>query len=183
MTNDNGLLSCRTKSRGSASRFAASIPRFAILFGLLLLASCSSGTCPTAKCTGGITFYVADIVGSLARGTNERLQICFDATCRDVTLSRANSTGTIFLAFAGVGTDAVHDITVTGAGSAKGTYKGKLASYLQKPNGATCAGRCALASVRIGNDGKVTPGTPAVPSTSSSVVPQSDAVVTSTSHA
>jgi hypothetical protein len=143
--------------------------RAACVFVACVLVSCSSGSCPTAKCTGGITFYVADVAGSLARGTSEPLHICFDSACRDVVISRANAGGTIFVPFSGVGTDVVHDITVTGSGSLKGEYNGKLASYVQQPNGAACAGSCALASVKIAADGALTPGTPAAPATSTSV--------------
>jgi hypothetical protein len=143
--------------------------RFSVLLVAVVLVSCSSSACPTTKCTGGITFYVAEVAGSLARGTSEPLHICFDSTCQDVVISRANAGGTIFVPFSGVGTDVVHDITVTGAGALKGDYKGKLAGYIQKPNGAACAGSCALASVKIGADGTLTPGIPAAPTTSTSV--------------
>ena len=49
---------------------------------------------------------------------------------------------------------------MTGAGSFHGEYKGKLASYVQKPNGASCPGSCALATVKIGSDGTLSPGVP-----------------------
>jgi hypothetical protein len=128
----------------------------------LLVASC--GDCGSAKCTEGVTFLVADVAGSLARGTDEPLHICFDGSCQDVTISRANAGGTVFLPFSGVGKDIDHDVTVTGAGSMHGEYNGKLSSYVQKPNGSSCPGSCALATVKIGSDGTLTPGVPVVPS-------------------
>jgi hypothetical protein len=137
--------------------------RFALLAAAFLVGSCSH--CSTAKCKEGITFYVADVAGSLARGTAEPLRICLDGNCQDVTITRANAGGTVFLAFSGVAKDIDHDLTVTGTGSLKGQYTGKLSSYIQKPNGASCPGTCALASVKIGSDGKLTPGIPAVQKT------------------
>ena len=126
------------------------------------IASCSD--CGSAKCTEGITFLVADVAGSLAGGTQEPLHICFDGTCQDVTISRANAGGTVFLPFSGVGKAVDHDLTVVGTGSMHGEYKGKLANYVQKPNGSSCPGSCALASVKIGSDGTLTPGVPSAPS-------------------
>ena len=125
-----------------------------------MLVSCSSNGCPTAKCSGGITFNVAELAGALARGTDEPLHICLDGTCHDVTVARATTGGSIFVAFEGVGSGTDHDLTVTGIGSLKGEYKGKLASYEQKPNGASCPGSCALATVKIGADGRLTVGVP-----------------------
>lgn len=129
------------------------------------VASCSD--CGSAKCAEGITFLVADVAGSLARGTEEPLHICLDGACQDVTISRANAGGTVFLPFKGVGKDTDHDLTLVGTGSMRGEYKGKLASYVQKPNGSSCPGRCALSTVKIGADGTLTPGTPAAPSATS----------------
>jgi len=177
MTDEQTSVVSRTPYVRRASYSVAMLRRAAVVFVALVLVSCSSSSCPTAKCTGGVTFFVAEVAGSLARGTTEPLHICFDSSCQDVVISRANAGGTIFVPFSGVGTDAVHDITVTGAGSLKGEFKGKLASYVQRPNGANCAGSCALASVKIGADGALTPGTPAAPATSTSV-----GAVTSTSQ-
>ena len=117
------------------------------------------------KCTSGITFAVAGVAGALAGGTTEPLHICLDGTCHDVTIARANAGGTVFVAFAGLGTDSEHDLTVTGTGSFKGEYKGKLATFAQKPNGASCPGSCALATVKIAADGTLTPGVPSTPTT------------------
>ena len=126
-----------------------------------VVASCTD--CGSATCTEGITFLVGDVAGSLAGGTQEPLHICFDGTCQDVTISRANAGGTVFLPFSGVGKDSDHDLTLAGTGSMHGEYKGKLASYVQRPNGGSCPGSCALASVKIGSDGTLTPGIPTVP--------------------
>ena len=139
-----------------ASYAAAMIRRIALVAVALTMVACS--TC-TTKCTGGITFLVADVAGALARGTTESLTICFDGPCQNVTISRANAGGSIFLAFSGVGKDVDHTLTVTGAGALKGEYSGKLTSYVQKPSGGCKS--CALATVKIGADGTLTPGVPA----------------------
>lgn len=137
---------------------AAMIRRIALVGVALTLVACS--TC-TTKCTGGVTFVVADVAGALARGTTEPLKICFDGQCQTVTISRANAGGTVFLAFSGVGKDVDHTLTVTGTGALQGRYSGKLASFVQKPGGGCKS--CALATVKIGADGTLTPGVPAAP--------------------
>ena len=139
--------------------------RLSLIAVAWLLVSCSSNGCPSATCPGGITFNVAEVAGALARGSDEQLHICLDGTCHDTTVSRANAGGSIFVAFEGVGNGADHDLTVTGIGSLKGEYKGKLASYDQKPNGASCPGSCALATVKIAADGTLIPGVPKAPVT------------------
>jgi hypothetical protein len=120
--------------------------------------SCSH--CASAKCKEGITFDVAAVAGSLARGTEQPLHICFDGTCRDVTITRASAGGNLFVPFSDVGKDSDHHLTVTGGSSLNGDYTGRLSSYTQKPNGAACPGSCALATVRIDSDGKLTPAVP-----------------------
>ncbi len=169
MTDARELILARTLNGRVVPYSVRMLRRLAVLLGAVVLASCSNSSCPTAKCNGGITFYVAEVAGSLARGTSEPLHICFDSSCNDVVVSRANSGGTIFVPFSGVGADVVHDITVTGSGVFKGEFKGKLPSYVQRPNGAACPGSCALASVKISADGSLTPGTPAAPPTSTSL--------------
>jgi hypothetical protein len=160
-----------------ASYPVAILRRLAVVVAAaFLVVSCSDCS---AKCTQGITFLVADVAGSLARGTTEPLHICFDDQCQDVAISRANSGGTVFLPFSGVGKDTDHDLTVTGAGALKGEYKGKLASYVQKPNGNSCPS-CALATVKIGADGVLTPGVPVAPKTTTTVGSVPAAGVTST---
>ena len=135
------------------------IRRAAVLVAALALAAC--GDCGDAKCDGGITFFVADVAGGLARGTTEPLHICLDGTCQDVTISRDDAGGTVFIPFDDVGKAGDHYLTVTGIGSLHGGYKGPLAVFVQKPNGSTCPGSCALASVKIASDGTLTPGVPA----------------------
>ena len=134
--------------------------RLAVLAGVVALAialvACDS--CDS-KCTEGITFYVAEIAGALSRGRSAPLSVCFDGTCKDVTITREQSGGSVFLAFDGVGKNVDHDLTVTGTGSIKGEFKGKLASFTQDPGG-DCSS-CALATVKIGADGTLTPGVPA----------------------
>ncbi len=133
--------------------------RIALVGVALVLVSCSD--CGT-KCTQGITFAVADVAGALARGTEQPLKICFDGQCRDVTIKRANAGGSVFLPFGGVGTTGDHHLTVSGSASMKGDYNGPLASYSQK----TGCGTCALATVKIGADGAITPGVPIGPAPS-----------------
>jgi hypothetical protein len=116
--------------------------------------------CDTA-CKGGITLYVADLAGSLSRGGSEPLHVCFDDNCQDVTITRDDSGGSVFLPFKGVGADIEHTLTVTGVGALKGEYTGKIDSYTQDPGG-DCA-TCILATVKIGADGTLTPAVSATP--------------------
>ena len=142
--------------------------RLAFSTAVLLLVSCSPNSAlPTIKCKEGITFYVAELAGALARGTNEPLHICFDGNCQDTTVTRANVGGSVFVAFGGVGGAGDHHITVTGAGALKGDYSGKLATFTQRPNGAAGPGACSLATVKIAADGTLIPGVPASSSSSS----------------
>ena len=133
----------------------------AVALGLVACSNCNS------PCKQGITFYVAEVAGSLSRGGTEPLNICFDGSCKDVTITREQVGGSVFVPFTGVGKTGDHDLTVTGTGSFKGEYKGKLASYVQKGSGG-CAS-CALATVKIGADGTLTPGVPATPATTTTV--------------
>jgi hypothetical protein len=91
------------------------------------------------------------------------LTICFDGTCKDVTITRDQVGGSVFLPFNGVGKATEHDLTVTGTGTFKGEFKGKLASFTQDPGG-DCSS-CSLATVKIGADGTLTPGVPAASTT------------------
>ncbi|MEP7048510.1 MAG: hypothetical protein ABI949_17600 [Ilumatobacteraceae bacterium] len=140
--------------------------RVALVVVAVTLVACSN--CDN-KCTQGITFLVSNVAGALARGSSEPLTICFDGTCHDVKITRANAGGSVFLPFTGVGNKADHDLTVTGTGSFKGEYHGPVASYSQEPGGGCKT--CALATVKIGADGTLTPGVVAIPaSTTTSVV-------------
>jgi hypothetical protein len=141
-----------------------------------VVVSCSH--CAGTSCKEGITFDVSGVAGSLARGTDVPLHICFDGSCQDVTVTRANAGGSVFVPFNGVDKDIDHELTVTGTGSMKGEYKGKLYSYVQKPNGAACPGTCALATVKIGADGKLTPGVPASPQTTTAATNAEDSSTT-----
>ncbi|HEY0521569.1 MAG TPA: hypothetical protein VGC84_18915 [Ilumatobacteraceae bacterium] len=135
--------------------------RVAAIIALAGLVGCRD--CGT-KCEEGITFYVADLAGSLGRGGSEPLHICFDGTCHDVTITRKDSGGSVFLPFSGVGTSTDHTLTVAGVGALAGHYTGPLDSYTQKPGG-DCA-KCDLTTVKIGADGTLTPATSAKPVTS-----------------
>lgn len=126
--------------------------RLSLVVVALALVACSN--CD-ANCSEGITFYVAELAGSLGRGGKEPLHICLDGQCQDVTITRDNSGGSVFLKFKGVGSDVEHDLTMTGVGALKGEYNGKIYSYTQDPGGDCKA--CALATVKIGADGTLTP--------------------------
>lgn len=134
--------------------------RLALVAVALGLVACSNSG---AKCTGGITFYVAEVAGALSRGGTVPLTICFDGTCKDVTITRDQVGGSVFLPFEGVGNDIDHDLTVTGTASLHGEFKGKLPSYTQDPGGDSST--CSLATVKIAADGTLTPGVPATPGT------------------
>lgn len=138
--------------------------RFALVAVALALVACSD--CDV-QCKEGITFYVAEVAGALGRGGEEPLHICFDGDCKDTTVTRDNVGGSIFLAFNGVGKDVDHDLTVTGTGAFKGEYKGKITSYTQDPGGDCKA--CALATVKIGDDGTLTPAVVATTATTTTV--------------
>jgi hypothetical protein len=140
------------------------VRRLIIAVAALVLVACSN--CDN-KCTEGITFNVAEIAGALANGGKVPLHVCFDGDCKDVTITRDNSAGSVFLPFKGVGKDVDHDITVTGTASLKGEYKGKLQAFVQKPGG-SCA-VCGLATVKIGVDGTITPGSVPTPATATTV--------------
>ena len=135
----------------------------AVAFSLGLVA-CSNCKAP---CKQGITFYVAEVAGALSRGRSADLHICLDGNCGDVTITRDNVGGSVFVPLKGVGKDIDHDLTVTGGSSFKGEYKGKLTSYIQNP-GSGCSS-CALATVKIAADGQLTPGVPAVAATTTTV--------------
>jgi hypothetical protein len=132
-----------------------------VAFALVACSDCSS------KCKEGITFYVAEVAGALSRGGTEPVTICFDGSCQDTTITREQVGGSVFLPFKGVGKNIEHDLTVTGVGAFKGEYKGKLPSYLQDPGG-SCS-TCALATVKIGATGTLTPAVPAPQNTTTTV--------------
>ena len=138
--------------------------RLAVFAGAvaLALALVSCGNCDS-KCTEGITFYVAELAGALSRGGTEPLTVCFDGTCKDVTITRDQVGGSVFLPFTGVGKAVDHNLTVTGIGSLKEVFTGKLPSYTQDPGG-ECSS-CSLATVKIAADGTLTPGVAAVSAT------------------
>jgi hypothetical protein len=138
--------------------------RLALVAVALVLVGCSN--CD-AKCTEGITFYVAEVAGALSRGGSVPLTVCLDGTCKDVTITRDQVGGSVFLAFKGVGKDVDHDLTVTGTASLHGEFKGKLPSYTQDPGG-DCSS-CSLATVKIAADGTLTPGVPVTPATTTTV--------------
>jgi hypothetical protein len=138
--------------------------RITLVVVALALVACSNCN---AKCKEGITFYVAEVAGALARGSSEPLHICLDGSCQDVTVTREHVGTSVFLPFTGVGKNVDHDLTVTGIGAFKGEYKGKLPSYLQDPGG-SCS-TCALATVKIGANGTLTPGVPAPPAATTTV--------------
>jgi hypothetical protein len=117
---------------------------------LVALAACSSGT----NCKEGITFFIGSIAGSLKPGSSLPVTICFDGTCQVTTITHAQTAGTVFLPFKGVGSSADHTITVKADGGVNGEYKGPIDTFQQKSGD----GSCALAAVKIGADGTITPG-------------------------
>jgi hypothetical protein len=119
------------------------------------------------KCKEGITFSIGEIAGALAPGGQEQLNICFDNTCHDVTVTRQNAGGSVFLPFNGVGKAGDHHITVKGTGSFQGDYTGPVFSYTQDPGGSCKA--CSLTTVKIGIDGTITPAMPVTPASSTTV--------------
>lgn len=129
--------------------------RLALVAVALVAVACSSCDKP---CKEGITFYVADVAGALSRGGEVPLKICFDGSCQDLTITRDNVGGSTFLSFSGVGKQGDHELTVTSTTSLKGNYKGPIYSYSQDPGG-DCK-TCALATVKIGADGTLTPALP-----------------------
>ena len=129
---------------------------------VIVAAGCSNCS---QSCTAGITFDVSALAGSLGRGTEEPLTVCFDGTCRAVTVSRENVGGTVFLPFSGVNRTGDHDLTVTGSGAFKGEYHGPIVSYSQK---SSCS-ICALATVKIAADGALTPGVPVAPTVTTTI--------------
>lgn len=135
-----------------------------IVAAVLGIAACSNCDHP---CKEGITFAIGELAGALAPGSQEKLNICFDNNCQDVTLTRQNAGGSVFLPFSGVGKAGDHHISVKGTGSFQGDYTGPVFSYTQDPGGSCKA--CALATVKIGIDGKITPAVAATPATSTTV--------------
>jgi hypothetical protein len=131
-----------------------------LLAALVVLGACSND-CP--PCKEGVTFYISDVAGSLAPGTEETLKFCFDGQCKDTTISRADAGGTVFVEFSGVGKGGDHAISVAGPASVQGEYKGPISTFDQ--GGGSCS--CAVAAVKVGADGTLTPGTAAVSSTTS----------------
>ncbi len=130
--------------------------RLALVVVALGVAACSNCDSP---CKEGITFYVAEVAGALSPGSEVPLHICFDGSCQDVTITRDNVGGSVFLPFSGVGKQGDHELTVTSTSSLTGSYKGPVSSYVQDPGG-DCKS-CALATVKIAADGTLTPAVPA----------------------
>jgi len=125
--------------------------------GLPGLVACSDCDSP---CKSGITFVVGDIAGALSRGSSLPLDICFDGSCKDVTITRDQVGGSVFAEFSGIDKAGDHTISVSSTASAiKGQFTGPVYSYQQDPGG-DCKS-CALATVRIKADGSITPAVPA----------------------
>jgi hypothetical protein len=131
--------------------------RFALAVAALGIVACSNCDAP---CKSGITFNVAEIGGALSAGSQLPLHVCFDTTCDDVTITRNNESGTVFLDFPNVNKAGDHKISVSSSKSAiKGEYNGPLYTYTQKP-GSDCK-TCFLSTVKISPDGTIVPGQPA----------------------
>jgi hypothetical protein len=137
--------------------------RSLFIAAIAVLAACSNCDNP---CKEGITFYVTGLAGSLAPGSKEDVQFCFDGKCQTTSVSRDLVGGTVFLPASGVGKSGDHTITVSGPASLSGTYTGPIESFEQKGAGGSC-GTCNVGAVKVGADGTLTPGTAAVSSTTS----------------
>jgi hypothetical protein len=133
----------------------------ALVAALIVLSACGDD-CAT-PCQKGITFYVSELAGSLGAGSSEQVTLCLDADCKDVTVSRSNVGGSLFVPFDGVDGNAAHTVTLTGPGSLTGSYQGTLPVFDQSVGGG-CAS-CAMAAVKIAADGTLTPGQAATNST------------------
>jgi len=129
-----------------------------VALALLAVALVGCHNCDNA-CKEGITFNVAEVAGALSRGGQVPLHICFDGECQDVTITRDNAAGSVFLPFSGVCKAGDHHLAVTSTSALKGDYTGPITSFVQDPGG-DCK-TCALATVKVGADGTLTPGVPA----------------------
>jgi hypothetical protein len=137
------------------------IRRSLFVAAIAVLAACSNCDHP---CKEGITFYVTGLAGSLAPGTKEDVQFCFDGKCQTTSVSRDLVGGTVFLPASGVGKSGDHTITVSGPASLSGTYSGPIESFEQKGTGGSCD-TCRVGAAKVGADGTLTPGTAVPPST------------------
>lgn len=137
----------------------------------VLFACSPNDSCPKVTCKAGVSFLFKDIAGGLAAGGKVPLKVCVDGTCKDLTVTRADADSRQFIEVGGLGGDGDHTITVaaTGGRALKGEYKGKLATVAGQPDGAACPGACAIATVRVGEDGTITPGVPTPTAASTTV--------------
>ncbi|MEP7204488.1 MAG: hypothetical protein ABI894_17880 [Ilumatobacteraceae bacterium] len=137
-----------------------------IAVAALVLVGCNNCDKP---CKQGITFVVAEVAGALSAGGKAPVRICFDGDCKDITITRDQVGGSLFVPFSGVGDQGDHEVTVTGTGTAslQGSYTGPVYSYKQDPRG-SCSS-CDLATVKIAADGTLTPAVPAPTDTTTTV--------------
>lgn len=135
----------------------------ALVMAAVVLAACGSDC--TTPCRKGITFYVSELAGSLAAGSSEQVEVCFDDQCEQITVSRSDVGGTVFVPFADFGGTGDHSLRLTGPGSLSGAYDGAVPVFDQSGGGCPT---CAMGVVKVGADGTLTPGQagPTTPSTS-----------------
>lgn len=131
------------------------VVRGPLLLMVLLLVLAACGDDCTTPCRPGINFYVSELAGTLSAGSSEKVTLCLDGDCHDITLSRSDVGGTKFVPFASFGSGADHTLTLTGPGSLAGSYQGALTVLDQSGGG--CAA-CAMGVVQVAADGSLTPG-------------------------
>jgi hypothetical protein len=143
----------------------------AAALALALFACSPNNSCPTATCQSGVSFILKDVVGSLATGGKIALKLCVDGTCKDVTVARTDASTRQFVEVGGLGGQGSHTVTVTATDgkAVKGEYKGALATAVDQPSGAACPAKCPIATVKVGDDGTITPGVPATAGSSTTV--------------
>jgi hypothetical protein len=140
------------------------IPLLLLSFALL---SCSPNAASCTPCTGGLTFVLDRIAGSLSRGTTTELSICVDGRCTPTKVTRDAASSSAFVKVDGLSGGGDHTITVksTDGPTINGTYTGKIAVVDQKPGGKACTAGCKVGVVRVDDDGTPVPGVPSSPTT------------------
>ena len=128
-----------------------SMRRALIALPVLLLVACSSDS---ASCNTGVSFYVADIAGTLAAGKTVPVNICFDGDCQDITVSHDDDVSPVFVKFGGITKDGDHSLKVSVNGGAEQTYDGPVQGF-------GVDGGCTVGAVKLGADGTITPGSAA----------------------
>lgn len=125
--------------------------RALVVLPALLLVACSSDA---ASCNTGVSFYVADIAGTLGAGASVPVTVCFDGDCKDITVSHDDDVSPVFVKFGGIADDGDHSLKVTVDGGTTQTYDGPVQGF-------GVDGGCTVGAVKLGADGTITPGSAA----------------------